>query len=57
MKWIVTLGLLAALCACGVDGEPIQPTARVNIGIGANGISPNVSVGANRGPVAVRIGL
>ncbi|WP_227268963.1 hypothetical protein [Roseobacter weihaiensis] len=48
---------LAALTACGVDGEPIRPTLAGAVTIGDGGISPSVGVGVSQGPLSVFLGL
>lgn len=48
---------LAGLAACGVDGEPIRPTAAASIGVGSGGVHSNVGVGVSKGPVSVFLGL
>lgn len=56
MRYLAPLAC-AFLLGCGADGEPIQPTANLNVGVGANGITPSLRVGARSGPVAISIGL
>ena len=53
------LGILAALAlaACGVDGEPVQPTGGVKVGLNANGIGVGANVGLKKGPLRVGLGL
>ncbi len=51
------LGLLTLLAACGADGEPIQPTANVAIGVGKGGVYGRARVGVSQGPVSVTVGL
>ena len=48
---------LAMLAACGADGEPVRPTLNGGVTISNSGIYPSASVGLNRGPVSVRVGL
>lgn len=57
MKPILVIALCGLLAACGVDGEPITPTLAANVGVGSSGVSSNVGVGMNRGPVSVFLGL
>ena len=45
------------LAACGADGEPIQPTANIGIGIGSGGAHVGARVGVRQGPVAISVGL
>lgn len=49
--------ILVMLAACGVDGEPVRPTLAANVGVGAGGISTNVGLGVNKGPLSVFLGL
>ncbi|MGA9435823.1 MAG: hypothetical protein WBV62_16450 [Roseobacter sp.] len=48
---------LAALAACGVDGEPVRPTASAYVGVGSGGVHSNIGVGVSQGPVSVFLGL
>lgn len=48
---------LAALTACGVDGEPVAPTLNGGVTINNSGIHPHANVGVNKGPVSVNVGL
>ena len=57
MKSLAVLGLIALLASCGVQSEPIRPTANVGLSIGANGVTPTASVGAQSGPLSVSLGL
>lgn len=47
-----TLLLLAclALAGCGADGEPVQPTANVGVGVSSSGVHTGASVGVRKGP-------
>lgn len=54
------LGLIVFLCglaACGVDGEPVQPTVAASVGVGSSGVSTNLGVGVHTGPISVFLGL
>ncbi|XDA97805.1 hypothetical protein AB1M95_17075 [Sulfitobacter sp. LCG007] len=64
MKILLPLLLLAALAACGVDGEPERPAATdpapvvtANIGYGESGLRANAGAGFTRGPVTVYVGI
>jgi ABC-type nitrate/sulfonate/bicarbonate transport system substrate-binding protein len=48
---------LLALAGCGADGEPVQPSANLNVGIGPNGVNTGATVGLTRGPLRVGVGL
>ena len=56
MKYIAVLALLV-VAGCGADGEPIQPTANLAIGVGSGGAYARTSVGVSQGPVSIRVGL
>jgi hypothetical protein len=46
-----------ALAACGADGEPIQPTASLGIGVGSSGTHVGGGVGLQRGGLGVYLGV
>ncbi|AHC99860.1 hypothetical protein [Leisingera methylohalidivorans] len=48
---------LAVLAACGVDGEPVQPTLNAGVGVGNSGIHVGGAVGLHKGPVSVFLGF
>lgn len=49
---------LAALAACGVDGEPVQPTLNAGVGVGSGGgVHVGGAVGLHKGPVSVYLGF
>ena len=54
-RWIAfaAFGLLAA---CGVDGEPVQPSVTTNIGVGSNGVSGGIGTTIIRGNMSVHVG-
>ncbi|WP_323783410.1 hypothetical protein [Leisingera sp.] len=54
---IIALLGLAALAACGVDGEPVQPTLNAGIGVGDSGVHAGGAVGLHKGPVSVYLGF
>lgn len=56
MKKLAFLGVLL-LTACGVDGEPVQPTGGVNVSLGANGVGLGANVGLRKGPLRIGLGL
>lgn len=45
-----------ALAACGADGEPVKPTANVNVGVGSSGVHTGASVGVRKGPWNISVG-
>jgi len=58
MKALVIYGLsLTLLAACGVEGAPVRPSLDAGVSITRGGIYPSASVGVNKGPVSVRVGL
>jgi len=56
-KMIFALLGLAALAACGVDGEPVQPTLNAGVGVGDSGVHVGGAVGLHKGPVSVYLGF
>ncbi|UWQ25557.1 hypothetical protein K3553_03560 [Leisingera aquaemixtae] len=48
---------LAVLAACGVDGEPVQPTLNAGVGVGGGGVHVGGAVGLHKGPVSVYLGF
>lgn len=56
MKKMIFLAALA-LAACGVDGEPVQPTGGVNVTLSGDGVGLGANVGLKKGPVRVGLGL
>jgi hypothetical protein len=56
MKKVVVLAALM-LAACGVDGEPVQPTGGVNVKLSPSGIGLGANVGLKKGPLRVGLGL
>ncbi|MGR3617620.1 MAG: hypothetical protein ACU0BB_16480 [Paracoccaceae bacterium] len=51
---LMTFGVLSA---CGVDGEPVQPTLNAHVGIGSSGVDVRGGVSASRGPVNIFVGF
>lgn len=45
-----------ALAACGADGEPVQPTANVGVGVSSSGVHAGGSVGVRKGPWTIAWG-
>ncbi len=56
MKRPIAVLAFLALAACGADGEPIQPTANLNIGVGSGGVHTGASVGLRKGPLGISLG-
>ncbi|MEL6915268.1 MAG: hypothetical protein AAFP13_12290 [Pseudomonadota bacterium] len=57
MTRILALLALAALTACGADGEPVTPFGTAGISVGSGGVSTNAAVGASAGPVTISVGF
>jgi len=57
MKRMYAVLLLAALAGCGVDGEPIRPTAQANVGVGSNGMTGSVGTTLTRGNLSLGLGV
>lgn len=56
MKRIAMILSLAALAACGAEGDPLRPTAGLGVGIGPGGISLRPKVGVTDGTTSVGVG-
>jgi uncharacterized lipoprotein len=56
MKWLGVLTVLM-LSACGVDGEPVQPTGGVNVSLTPSGVGLGANVGLRKGPLSLGVGL
>jgi hypothetical protein len=54
-KLMVLVALLVA--ACGVDGEPVQPSGGVNVSLSPSGVGLGANVGLTKGPLRVGLGL
>ncbi len=57
MTRILTVIALFGLVACGVDGEPLQPSADLNIGVSSSGIYTAGTIGVSQGPISVGMGV
>ena len=53
---IAVLGV-AVLSACGVDGEPVQPTLNAGVGVSSSGVHVGGAVGLGKGPLWVTLGF
>jgi len=56
MKWLGVLTVLM-LSACGVDGEPVQPTGGVDVSLTPSGVGLGANVGLRKGPLSLGVGL
>ena len=45
-----------AMAGCGADGEPVQPTANLDVGVSSSGVHGGASVGVRKGPWTVTLG-
>lgn len=54
---IFALAVLALLGACGVDGEPVQPTMNAGIMLSGSGMNTSGSVGVQQGPISLFFGF
>lgn len=45
------------LAACGIDGEPVQPSLNAGIGISSGGANVYGGVGLHQGPVSLFVGF
>ncbi|AXI41470.1 hypothetical protein [Sulfitobacter sp. SK011] len=57
MKSVLIVGAVLTLAACGVDGEPIYPTASSAVTLSNHGVSVGTNVALNQGPLWVSLGL
>ena len=57
MRTCLALIALAALAACGADGEPERPVANATVTLSDSGVQLGTNVGLRRGPVTVGLGL
>jgi hypothetical protein len=56
MKKVIVLSALL-LAACGVDGEPVQPTGGVKVTLSTSGVGLGANVGLSKGPLRIGLGL
>jgi hypothetical protein len=56
MRKIFAVGLICLVAACGANGDPLKPTAKLGFGIGPGGITPRISLGAQGSNVGLGIG-
>ncbi len=57
MKVIIGALALCALVACGVDGDPVQPSGGVNVTLDNSGAEVGGSVELRRGAVVTGTGF
>ncbi|MGR3760463.1 hypothetical protein ACUXV3_10090 [Roseobacteraceae bacterium NS-SX3] len=56
-KFVLALIGMAALAACGADGEPVRPTLNAGVGVGGGDVHVGGAVGLHKGPVSVFLGF
>jgi len=56
MKKLALILTVAALAACGADGEPLTPNASFGVGVGTDGITSGARVGASNSNISVSVG-
>lgn len=54
---IVTTMCCIILAACGADGDPIQPTMDLGVGVGSSGVHTYGGLGLSSGAVSVFLGF
>lgn len=57
MRTLAAIMALAALVACGADGEPVQPTMNSTITLSNNGVGGQTNLALRRGNVAIDLGV
>lgn len=60
LKLTVAMLALAAITACGADGEPqppVEPTLSAGVGVSSSGVNVGGAVGLHRGPVSLYLGF
>ena len=57
MKRALCLVALLSAAACGVDGEPVRPSANLAIGVGSSGVNAGGTIGVSKGPLTVGVGV
>lgn len=57
MRTLTALLSIAALAACGADGEPIRPSLNAGVGVSTSGVSVGGNVGVSKGPITLNFGL
>lgn len=54
-KFMLVAAVLVA--GCGVDGEPVQPSMNVGIGVGSSGAHTYGGIGLHQGPMSIYLGF
>ena len=53
----LALVFASLLSACGIDGEPVQPTLDARVGVGSSGVNVRGGIGVSNGPLSVYVGF
>ncbi|WP_167740220.1 hypothetical protein [Parasedimentitalea huanghaiensis] len=56
-KWMLSLVAVGVLSACGVDGEPVQPSLNAGVSVSNSGVHTRGGVGLNKGPLGIYLGF
>ena len=57
MKYTLIGALALFLAACGVDGEPVYPTANTEVSLSNSGVSVGTNLAVSQGPLTLSLGL
>ena len=57
MKTVLIFLISLTLAACGVDGEPVYPSASSEVSLSNHGVSVGTRVAATQGPLTVSLGV
>ncbi|THH36049.1 hypothetical protein E4Z66_13370 [Aliishimia ponticola] len=52
----LALATVSLIAACGADGDPVKPTANLNVGVSTGGVHAGGSVGVRKGPWNLSLG-
>ena len=54
---VLLAGLVGCLAGCGVDGEPIRPSAGAGVRVGTDGVSASTGATVRSGPFSAAWGV
>ncbi|MFD3191915.1 hypothetical protein ACFMPD_16855 [Sedimentitalea sp. HM32M-2] len=54
---VLSVATVLGLAGCGADGEPVQPSMNVAVGVGSSGVNTYGGVGLQQGPLSVYLGF
>tara|TARA_R110002074_G_scaffold19524_4_gene62156 strand:- start:4449 stop:4628 length:180 start_codon:yes stop_codon:yes gene_type:complete len=57
MKSVLILFVGLTLAACGVDGEPVYPTANGVVSLSNNGVSVGTDLALTQAPLTLSLGV